>query len=296
MPNLNDPRGPVGPLVQFPASEVATIADIATAAAQVKQHPEPHGRPFMVVPEGYEMESLLRPPEWPDRASGTVVMRDAPSFVRYIASIPAASTCVRRIYATLDPASFVCVLDDHAALIDNDIDEKAPQPAYREFRVDFEVPPSREWQIWTKGNKSQMSQLAFAALLEDNLPDIAEPDGGTLLEAALNFEASKAGSFRSVQRLADGSTSFEWIDETSAKAGTGRITMPPMIRLSIPVFERGKQYEMMARIRYSLRDGKLALWYELVRPHKVLEEAFLDVWATIEKDAGCGPILLGSPE
>jgi hypothetical protein len=290
---IRQPAPIVGP------SEVDAIAKLALLASGPMENSQPHGRPFVVIPPGHEVEVVPEPPLYPDRAVCTVELRDAPSFIDYITSIPVHPILSRRIYAQLTPAAFECVMDDHAAVAymsghDPDVDVKA-SPAFREFRVKFLVPPSREWELWTKGNKTQMTQVQFAALLEDNLPDIAEPSGADLLEAALDFEASKAGSFRSVQRLADGSTSFEWIDETNAKGGAGRITMPAQMTLSMPVFERGDFYSVTARIRYKLNDGKLALWYELVRPHKVLEEAFMAVWGAIERNAGCGKILLGKP-
>lgn len=44
-----------------------------------------------------------------------------------------------------------------------------------------------------------------------------------------------------------------------------------------------------------MNNGVLKIWYELVRPHKVLEAAFRAVWAQIEEQTGT-KILLGSPE
>lgn len=41
--------------------------------------------------------------------------------------------------------------------------------------------------------------------------------------------------------------------------------------------------------------GKLAIWYELIRPHKVIEAAFRDTLETVINGTGITP-LLGTPE
>lgn len=71
--------------------------------------------------------------------------------------------------------------------------------------------------------------------------------------------------------------------------------MPEQIVLSIPVFENEAPAELHARLRYRVKDGQLAIWYELIRPHKVLEAAFRTTWKRIEDEAQA-VILLGSPE
>ena len=75
------------------------------------------------------------------------------------------------------------------------------------------------------------------------------------------------------------------------------VRLPDQITLSIPVFENETPSLLYARLRYRIApaDGKLAIWYELVRPHKTLEAAFHDVWKRIADETSV-PILLGTPE
>ena len=72
-----------------------------------------------------------------------------------------------------------------------------------------------------------------------------------------------------------------------------------MIRrtLSIPVFENEAPRELDARLRYRIKpgEGSLSLWFELVRPHKVLEAAFRETWSRIAGETQV-PVLLGTPE
>lgn len=275
-------------------AEAAVIADLAVRASGEHKTSLPHGVPFAIVPEGCRLEyvrSLAAPP----KAAGTVKLRDADSFIRYLQRFAKCTDPL--IYAQIDPARFVCVLDEHGIRgigLEGDDGDAISAPDWREWRADFTVPASREWLLWNNANRKQMSQTAFAEFLEDNLPDVVAPSGAELLEMALNFEATKTGAFRSVQRLQDGSVNFAWVDETAGKDG-GTVRMPPLITLSIPVFENEQPSELQARLKYRLHDGKLAIWFELIRPHKVLEAAFRSVWARIETGTGIGP-LLGTPE
>ncbi|WP_309244026.1 DUF2303 family protein [Caballeronia sp. EK] len=97
----------------------------------------------------------------------------------------------------------------------------------------------------------------------------------------------------SAARLQDGSTNFVWKEDVNATGN--KIAMPSQITLSIPVFENGAPYSIEARIKYRTKDGVLKIWYELVRPHKVLELAFRAIWTQIEEQTST-KILLGTPE
>ncbi|HRZ62784.1 MAG TPA: DUF2303 family protein [Rubrivivax sp.] len=277
------------------ADQVNAVARLAVLAQGEHRTSVPHARPFVLVPEGYALEPM-EPTLQPRLAAGTVKLRDADSFVRYLKRFCADPWIQPLIYAQIDPARFVAVLDEHKAMSNPDIEGADPaiEPGWREWRADFTVPASREWLLWNSANRKLMTQTAFAEFLEDNLPDVAAPSGAELLEMALNFEATKNGAFRSTQRLQDGSVNFAWVDETAGKDG-GIVRMPPLITLRIPVFENEQPSELQARLKYRLADGRLTIWFELVRPHKVLEAAFRGVWKTIEEGTGLKP-LLGAPE
>lgn len=45
------------------------------------------------------------------------------------------------------------------------------------------------------------------------------------------------------------------------------------VAIGIPVFWNGDAYQITARLRYRVREGKLTFWYELIRSDKTLEHA-----------------------
>ncbi|SOE85647.1 Uncharacterized conserved protein YfdQ, DUF2303 family [Burkholderia sp. YR290] len=266
---------------------VAAVLAAGTSLAGAQKSPLQDGKPFVVVPEGYTALPLTEVFDNPARASGVVKLRDATSFVNYFNRQKRPESL---IYASLDPAKILGVIDDHRAY---NAEGSRDGANWRGYRVEFPVPASREWKVWTGKDRKTLDQLEFAELIEDNLPDIVTPDGSTMLSVALNFEASKEGNFVSAARLQDGSTNFVWKEDVNATGN--KIAMPSQITLEIPVFENGQPSPVEARIKYRVKDGALTIWYELVRPHKVLEAAFRAIWSQIEEQTST-TILLGSPE
>ena len=280
-------------------AEADIVAALTRQADAVKTSNFPDAVPFTVVPEGFTVHAIPRL-DAPDRSKGTVKLRDADSFVAYVERHKTIRTT---IYATIDPAAFVVVLNDHAP--NDESRSKAITPAqaakmasanapgFRDWRAEFLVPASREWKLWNGSNRKEMGQIGFATFIEENLPDFFSPEGADMLEMALNFESAKTGSFRSAVRLSNGSVNLEYVDEVS---GNGAVKVPSVFKIGIPVFENEAARLLEARLKYRIGDGgKLAIWFELVRPHKVLEAAYREASEAIATKTGIKP-LLGTPE
>jgi uncharacterized protein YfdQ (DUF2303 family) len=272
-------------------TDISAALAAGAALGTAKDHETPDAKPYAVIPIGYSIEELPTQHK-PSRPTSTVKLRDAASFSKYVSDHKRRET---RIYAIIEPPRFLAVMDDHLddTIVGTlDIDNGAN---WREFRALFDIPFSREFKLWSQKHKIKMSQLEFAEFLQDNLPDVSTPDGATLLEMALNFEASSSGSFVATQRLKDGSTNLEFRAENQA---SGTVQLPNEITLLIPIFENESATELQARLRYRVpttADGKFTIWYELVRPHKAIEQAFRNTWTAIAT-ATQAPILLGTPE
>ncbi len=99
--------------------------------------------------------------------------------------------------------------------------------------------------------------------------------------------------------LKDGNTEFVYTDvvDSASKIAGKKVSIPDEFTIKIPVFGGIDQplYEFQARFRHRLVGGQLSIWYELIRPRKVLEQAYKDLLAKISKATG-KPVLFGSPE
>jgi len=231
--------------------------------------------PMVVLPAGAQVHWLDNILPNPHRAKGTVALRDMASFVRYVGERKTAAT---RIYGTQAPKpGFVAVLNDH---LGQDL-----APGWRDDRATFDCPLSREWLTWTASSGKVMSQEDFARFIEDNLPDVAEPPAADMLEISRSLEAKKKVNFASGVRLSNGQNQLTYEESIEGTAAKGRLLVPETFALGIAVFETGDRYRVEARLRYRIADGgKMTMWYDLLRPHKVLEDALMFVWRAIEAE------------
>ena len=283
------------------ASELGRQA--AAKALNIQKGSYQDAAPFVILRgiDGKEsVEWLSATVKPPTRKTGTVKLNDAESFIAYYGMHGNSAP----VYATLQPAQFVAVLNDHTK-------DKAGE---RDHRALFVMAHSPEYDVWTKnaGNaprsrenpigdgKVFTTNEAFALFLEENSLDIIKPDAAQMLQIALNFRVNADVRFSTSQRLQDGNVELAFANVVNASAGSatgGKIKIPETFTIEIPVFAglNAKRYKVEARFRYRLRDGSLSLWYELIHSRKAMEQAFKDIWAQIEK-ATKATILHGTPE
>lgn len=272
------------------ASELGRLIAAKSLAIQRGQYLD--ASPFVILrtEAGNEkVEWLDKVAEQPHRKTGSVKLNDAESFIAYYALHSEGAP----VYATLQPAQFVAVLNDHTKT----------EAGYRDHRSIFKVAHSPEWESWTKHNGSGAafnSNESFALFLEENALDIVKPDAAQMLQIALNFRVNADVRFSTSQRLQDGNVELAFANVVNASAGStagGKLKIPETFTIEIPVFAglNAKKYKVEARFRYRLREGSLSLWYELIHSRKAMEQAFKDIWAQIEK-ATKATILHGTPE
>ena len=131
-----------------------------------------------------------------------------------------------------------------------------------------------------------MSQEQFAHFIEQNLVDIVEPVSAEMLEISRSLIAKKSASFSSAIRLSDGSHQFSYDEDIKGSTKSGNLAVPETFKIGIPVFLNGTGYAIEARLRYRIKEQSLEMWYELIRPHDVFEDAFNAIHAEISKETG----------
>jgi uncharacterized protein YfdQ (DUF2303 family) len=259
---------------------------------EARMHPHERGMPFVVLRdkdgnellEFFDFESMRNIPWY---KQGIVPAQDIASFVRYFND---HATHTSRVYASLSPVRFTGVLNDHG---------KA-EPAWRDHRVVYTPDLSPEYKTWQGKNGHQFKgNVEWAEWLEDQVPDITQPSGAEMMEIALNFRVNDSVAFSNPTRLQNGRTEFTFnrIVDGHAQGAAGKIAIPEEFAISIPVWAglNQAQHSFQARLRYRLRDAGLLIWYQLVRPHKVLERAVADLVSVVEGEIGTA-ILFGAPE
>ena len=224
---------------------------------------------FVIVPHDHEVKDLQSFQEGPRRIKQSIKVSTARSLVKYVKDFATEYTA---IFADLKNEKFTAVLDYH---------DPVSGPAWGDHIVSYSCPRDSRWNTWLGSDGSKMSQTNFAIFIESNLIDIVAPSGADMLTIAKELQAKKKIDFKSGQDLSNGDVQFTYNEQTTGSAG--QIDIPQEFKLGIPVYEGGAKYEVTARLRYRIQEGVLTMWYDLLRPERMAEDAFQEVKAEIEK-------------
>jgi uncharacterized protein YfdQ (DUF2303 family) len=259
------------------------------------------GTPFLLVPDGVQLKFLESTLPHPTRRKGVVTLHDAASFVAYVTRYADATSIV---FSDLQQLAWTAVLDYHAAAgVVVTPDAAGPSgvaiaatgaAGWGQHRATFATRPTAEWKAWTGKNGKPTTQVDFARFLEDHLPDIAMPDGAVVLEVARTLEAHTAVKFASSVRLDNGEYVMQYEETITGTAKKGTVQIPSSFTLALRPFEGAAVRSIEARFRYRIASGELTLWYDLLRPEVVLEEAFATLRAQVADGIGTVPLLAGT--
>lgn len=240
------------------------------------------GTPFAYIPDGYTQATLEDCLALPIRKRANIQLDDAASFSTYVnLHKKSSSVLYAKIKIQEQVLNVMGIMDDHEFNVQQEQKDAPPNTvigdaAWREHVVQFTPPKTLEWLKWNLHNKKSMSQLEFAAFIEDNLPDIqavaGSPSGADMLKMALGFEQTSDAKFSSKLNNQSGGVTMEFIS-TDDKATVSRMEVFNRFTLGLKVFLNGHAYPLEARLKYRASGGSVSFWYELVRPDRVFNTA-----------------------
>lgn len=235
-------------------TDAAVVAELARTAQGV-QRTGVDARPFVIAPPGHEVKSVEQFALFPARERGDATLHDLDSFIRYTLAIN-----VGEVHWQLNEqsAKFVAVFNSRA---------------WRDHRATYAATASPEWKRWTGMNGQRKPQADFAAFVEDNALDIVDPVSADMIEISRSLEAKKKVEFKSAIRLSNGQTELAYQEDISGSAAKGKLAIPETFRLGIPVFVGGERYSVECRLRYRIDNGTLSMWFDLIRPHAIIQDA-----------------------
>ena len=252
-------------------TEIAQLLAAGSALADGK-HFDIGDTPAVLVPEGYRVELFENHRESPLRIEQHVAADTAAAFCAYVQRFGDENSV---IFANLAASSLTAILDYHLP---------PAQPDWCRHRITYACPHSKEWETCTKKSGVQMNQAQFAEFIEDGLIDIVEPAGAEMLEVAKTLDARSNVRFKSGIRLDNGETQLIYEEFIDGAAGAkGHLKIPQTIKLALRVFLGEDAYGVEARFRYRIKEGALTMWYELVRPHRIVEDSFGGILARIRE-------------
>lgn len=248
-----------------------------------------NGVPFAVIPQDAKVEDLSKflynqYAERPHRKIANVKVLDAASFIEYWAQFSDDNS---RAFADETKSSVLGILDYHAAHEGN--------PRWGQHRVQLDLRHSEEWTRWVGNDGKKLDQVSFAEFIEDNTPDIAQPPAAAMLEITRTLQVKKDVQFESDVRLNNGQTQLKFKEEIRGTWGIGMMEIPESFQVSIPVYVGSPRVPITARLRYRLSQGKLVIWYDLLRTEQIERDAFMATLAQIKGGIGV-TVINGSPQ
>lgn len=228
--------------------------------------------------------------EHPYRKRAITQLYEVRSFVDYLkAHVDKAETHIFGA-ASEKGGSFTAVLDYHPR------DSKLARTGEHMCQLALDVTP--EWKRWLENDRKLLSQQQFAEFIEENLSDIVEPDGATILELSQLLQGKKEVSFKSGRNLRDGGITLQYVEDIKLNGGgvnrkDDQMQLPDRFTIGLVPFVGGDGVSIAARLRFRIgNDGAVSFAYVLDRPYKVIEAGFSAARDRIESEIGL-PVHLG---
>lgn len=252
----------------------------------------PVGAQVLLVPEGMKAEGvksyLDQYRKKPERRKGTISALDIDSFASLTNRFKAENSAVFQ-RSSHSENNFTASLQ--AILNYNPEGPKNDDADNRDHKVEYHFPLSEELKTWLKANKQPFNAKEFAEFLEDNIADlvVAAPDKfetkfgdngvpvfatpSKIMELSRGIEVRVDERVTQAFRVSDGSFNMQFTTENKDALGAP-LKLPEWFCLGIRVFENGGFFQIPARLRFRVKDGQVAWFYELYRKRDVLTVAF----------------------
>lgn len=265
--------------------------DLATAIEHGKKQviqTEYKGTPVFVIPADmkvHDLSNLVKEQlPRPYSLTETVELLTSDSFIEYFNRYATDSST---IFVNDSNSTFTAIFDYH---------DSPTEPCWKRHIAVYKCPKTKEWSSWEKSNNEKMTQEEFALFIEDNVREIIDPDGSTMLQIASTLKASNNVDFKSGIRLDNGQVQFNYTENIQGQAGvTGQLAVPEKLKLIMAPFMKGAAYEIEARFRYRISQGGLTMWYTLIRPHVFVDDAFADAVSKIKDGIQRGKLVHAIP-
>ncbi len=268
-------------LVSNEAQNIAqTVHDISKNLLQPTQINLGNDVQVVAVSDGIKLHSI-KPfiDEYlvaPERRKGVARLTSLDSFIAHVNRFKDDDSALFANDSRQSP-SITAVLDYHRIGSDS-------SPRYGEHQSFYNLPVSDEWKHWQGSNGKKFSQAEFAAFLEDHLHNVVLINDETSLDKRIiDFKNSVFGTIATPTKLKELANGLNITQDEEIKSNfnlqsgeaqlgytskhrdeTGQpISVPKMFVIAIPVFLHGMLYHIAVRLKYRIKDGNIAWFYEM---------------------------------
>lgn len=251
----------------------ALVRELADASHE-PQMPAGGNTPYVAVPNDYKIVGLSDfiwndRSERPHRIKTAVEVWDAASFTTYFLNFRDPNS---RVFADVNAATVTGILDYHEFA--GAMEGQGTLPRWGSHKLTLSLKKSPEWQLWLANNKKTMDQDTFATFIEDNGPDIREPNAASMREIASDLHETHEMTFAGKATSPNGSQKISYSQENKSTFGKTEATVPESFTIAIPVYQGGALVQLVARLRWRVSGGKANFWYDLLRSDAAERAAF----------------------
>lgn len=226
---------------------------------------------YLLRPNGYTVETLQSHKIHPERVEQNVCFDELDGFAAYLNRFGAPDETVVFLQQSATEIRMQGVIDYHDP---SKVQGGQLAAGWKKHVATFEPVYTPEWKLWTSKNQTGMEQAAFARFLEENRVDVIEPDAATLIEICQNLEMKSDVVYKKAFRDLDGMVQLQYSEEAKP---VQNITIPYSFTIRVIPYRGESAEDVQCKVRYRLRDGVLTFFYEMVRPHKVLEACAIEM-------------------
>lgn len=190
------------------------------------------------------------------------------------------------VWADVFAGTMTGVINDHADWVDS---------GWRDHTVTLTLQGDEDWVRWHALDGKGVDQATFAEFVEDVSHTIVRPDAATMLEVATTMSATRNVQFKQGTRLQTGDVQLTCVETTNAQAGAeGNVEIPEKIVVLIAPWLGVEPVELTARLRWRIRQGQLAIGYQLLRSDIARRDAFAQLVTGMRDDLDNAiPVFLG---
>ena len=234
---------------------------------------------------------------------------------------------IKGIAKTLTTDAFVALVNRHksdASAIFANLDVNAPsltgvvdyhglghEPAWATHRITYAFPLSDEWKLWKGQNGKGLSQVEFAAFIEDHIADLASAidqemssyealfktkfaTPSDLITMSRGMEVKVDSRVKEVRTLQSGEAEIIFAEEHNDARGK-KLVVPGLFVIAIPFFVGGEKDRLLCRLRYRVLEGRLTWFFQMYRPEIVMREFLERALVDVGRRTGL-PTFEASPE
>jgi hypothetical protein len=241
----------------------------------------------------------------PERRKGLAEMTELESFIAHVKRFSDEDSA---LFADRDARapSLTCVLDYHKATAEG-------APRFGQHRTRYVFPLAEEWVAWTGASGKPMTQALFAEWLENRIADVSDPlealdttknvmnqllctfaSPAVLVDLARGLTVRVESVVANSQTLKSGESVMRFDTQHTDERGAP-LNIPGAFLIAVPVFRSGARYQLAAKLRYRVAQGKVSWFFDLHRAAETLDHAIREA-ADAAAAATELPLYVGRPE